>query len=178
MEFRIRTVNIFFILILISSIKCIQVKKVHSSDPKFHVYSSDVENEKRIPDKFTPQGEDVAPQIYWENSPSETVSFAFVNYDTDASPLFTHYVLVNIPSNVNNLKDALANSSSEEITNSWGFKHYMGPKPPVGKPHHYHYRVYALSTLIRETTLEKVQEEIEKNTLASDEVIGIYELFN
>ena len=49
---------------------------------------------KRIPDKYTTNGENVAPPLEWSGAPEGTQAFAIVVHDPDAPRVdgFTHWV--------------------------------------------------------------------------------------
>jgi Raf kinase inhibitor-like YbhB/YbcL family protein len=99
-------------------------------------------------------GENQSPQLYWENAPKETQSFAVTVYDLDAptgSGLW-HWVVFNIPADVHELKsDAgdpakhLLPEDAVQSNTDMGVPGYVGAAPPDGPAHRYVITVYALS---------------------------------
>ena len=64
--------------------------------------------------------------------------------------------------------------------NSWKSENvgYRGPAPPPGKPHHYHFKVYALDAVLKLVPgLEKAAllKAIEGHVIGQAELVGIYE---
>jgi Raf kinase inhibitor-like YbhB/YbcL family protein len=100
-------------------------------------------------------GENISPQLSWENIPEGTQSFAVTMYDKDAptGSGFWHWVIYNIPATVTELKAGAGNVTSgiapKECTQGitdFGVYGYGGPCPPPGAPHEYLITVYALKT--------------------------------
>ncbi|PWG79238.1 YbhB/YbcL family Raf kinase inhibitor-like protein [Pararcticibacter amylolyticus] len=101
-------------------------------------------------------GSNKSPELHWTNAPAGTKSFAVTMYDADAptGSGFWHWVLVDIPSNVMQLKSGagsipqkLAPDGSLQSLNDTGAPGYQGPCPPEGETaHRYIITVYALNT--------------------------------
>mgnify|MGYP005986195511 CR=1 FL=1 len=101
-------------------------------------------------------GENISPQLFWENSPTDTQSFAITVYDPDAptGSGWWHWVIFNIPSNIRELKaDAgnisknLAPAGTIQGKTDFGTYGYGGPCPPEGdRPHKYIVTIHALNT--------------------------------
>ncbi len=98
-------------------------------------------------------GENQSPQLYWENAPQETQSFAVTMYDLDAptGSGFWHWVVFNIPADVHELKadagEPTGNLLPEDAVQSntdMGVPGYAGAAPPEGPAHRYLITVYAL----------------------------------
>jgi Raf kinase inhibitor-like YbhB/YbcL family protein len=95
----------------------------------------------------------LSPSLEWTHAPAGTKSFAITFYDKDAptGSGFWHYLLVDIPANVNKIelgalaKGAIPQGSVETNTDA-GKPGFFGPCPPVGRKHTYIYTVYALKT--------------------------------
>jgi len=112
--------------------------------------SSSFENQGTIPEKFTCKGANISPELFWEDAPKETKYFVLILHDPDAPGTdgFTHWLLYDIPRNVNHIrenlpKNALVAQSGLQGTNDAGGLGYTGPCPPSGK-HRYFARLYAL----------------------------------
>jgi len=99
-------------------------------------------------------GENQSPQLSWKNAPEGTKSFAVTMYDPDAptGSGFWHWVVVDIPTNVNELvtnagtKNLVPKGAIQSVTD-YGIKGFGGPCPPVGHGYHqYIITVYALKT--------------------------------
>jgi Raf kinase inhibitor-like YbhB/YbcL family protein len=114
-----------------------------------------------IAGNFGCNGQNHSPQLQWINAPAGTKSFAVTMYDQDAptGSGFWHWVVVNIPVNITELKrdagniaDSLAPKGSLQSINDTGAPGYQGPCPGEGEaPHHYLITVYALDTETLET---------------------------
>lgn len=137
----------------------------------------------RIPEKYTCDGADVSPQLSWSGMPEGTESFTLIMDDPDApGGTFTHWVVYNLPPSTTELDEGIAfdkivekgASQSKNSANSIG---YMGPCPPPGKPHHYHFKLYALDTLLDVPSLmpkKAIEEAMKGHILAQAEIIGLY----
>ncbi|RZK26520.1 MAG: YbhB/YbcL family Raf kinase inhibitor-like protein [Flavobacterium sp.] len=112
--------------------------------------------EKQVLDGFGCKGKNLSPQIYWENAPSGTKSFAVTIFDESAptSSGWWHWLIFDIPLNTTELKSGagtvtlnLAPNGSIQSITDFKSQCYSGPCPPEGsKPHKYVVTVYALKT--------------------------------
>lgn len=103
-----------------------------------------------IPRRFTCQGEDISPPLEWSEVPAGTKSFALVCDDPDApGGTWHHWAAYDIPGDRTSLPlDAGANAGTlgfKQAINDFEKPGYGGPCPPPGSPHHYHFRLMALS---------------------------------
>jgi len=99
-------------------------------------------------------GDNQSPQLYWENAPEETRSFAVTMYDLDAptgSGLW-HWVVFNIPPDVHELSSDAGNPAKQLIpegavqsNTDMGAPGYVGAAPPEGPAHRYLITVHALN---------------------------------
>jgi Raf kinase inhibitor-like YbhB/YbcL family protein len=119
---------------------------------EFRLESTAFENGARIPPRYTCDGADVSPPLRWSNVPEGTRSFALIMYDPDApAGTFIHWVLYDIPANVNQLpEDVPKRERVEGIgiqgVNDFGSVGYGGPCPPPGHgEHRYFFAIHALS---------------------------------
>jgi Raf kinase inhibitor-like YbhB/YbcL family protein len=129
-----------------------------------------------IIDRFTPQGEDVNPEIYWDKNsvPEGTKSFAFAVEDPDApSGTFYHWLVINIPASIDRIKEN--SKPGTEIENSWEIKQYKGPRPPKGTTHRYYFKLFALSIeKISANDISSFYEEVYKYKLGEADLLGTY----
>jgi Raf kinase inhibitor-like YbhB/YbcL family protein len=111
--------------------------------------------QKQFANSFGCHGENLSPQLSWENAPAGTQAFAVTMYDKDAptGSGFWHWVLFNIPAGVTELKTGagdvskgLTPTGAIQINNDGGIPGYIGPCPPAGAPHEYLFTVYALKS--------------------------------
>jgi Raf kinase inhibitor-like YbhB/YbcL family protein len=140
---------------------------------------------KPIPAKFTGEGADVSPALKWEGAPAGTKSFALVCDDPDApADTWVHWVIWNIPATATELpenaeKKETVLGGARQGMNTWPRLGYNGPMPPRGHgPHHYHFKLYALSaelSLPAKTTRKQLEEAMKGHVLAQAELVGTYE---
>ena len=99
-------------------------------------------------------GENQSPQLFWENAPANTQSFAVTIFDEDAptGSGWWHWLIFDIPASVKTLQSGAGNialhlapvDAIQSITdfNTYG---YGGPCPPENsKPHRFVVTLYAL----------------------------------
>lgn len=99
-------------------------------------------------------GENLSPQLYWENAPAATQSFAVTIYDLDAptGSGFWHWVVFNIPSNIRELASGAGDPGGRllpegaiQSNTDAGMPGYIGAAPNEGPAHRYLITVHALS---------------------------------
>lgn len=105
-----------------------------------------------IPLKYTCQKENVSPPLEWTDAPENTKSFVIVCNDPDAvEGDFVHWVVYNIPAQINNLREGLEKEGIPEGNikqglNDFGDIGYGGPCAPPGKTHRYTFTLYCLDS--------------------------------
>jgi Raf kinase inhibitor-like YbhB/YbcL family protein len=108
--------------------------------------------EQQVFNGFGCSGQNVSPELSWQNAPQGTKSFALMVHDPDAptGSGWWHWVVYDIPANVTELptgagsgKAALPEGAKQGKTD-FGSPGWGGPCPPPGKPHRYVFTVFAL----------------------------------
>lgn len=116
-------------------------------------------------------GQNISPELSWENAPSGTQYYAVTMYDKDAptGSGFWHWVVFNIPAGTNGLQanagdisKSIAPKEAIQSMTDFGKAGYGGPCPPPGAPHQYLITVYALKNRI----------ELDKNAMPA--IVGFY----
>jgi len=140
-----------------------------------------------IPKKYTCDGSDVSPPLKWGGTPSGTKAFALINDDPDAPRPggWVHWVLYDLPAsradlpeNVPKLESPSALDGARQGKNDFGKIGFNGSCPPPGKPHHYHFRLYALDAALGlkpGATRPEVERAMQGHVLGIAEIVGIYE---
>ena len=134
-------------------------------------------------------GENTSPQLSWSNAPKGTKSFAVTMYDPDAptGSGWWHWVVFDIPSNVNELlnnagnieKGLMPKDAVQSVTN-YGLPGYGGPCPPENHGiHQYVITVHALKVdklgLDKNTNPAVVGYYLWNNTIAKASIVTYYE---
>jgi len=134
-------------------------------------------------------GENTSPQLSWSNAPEGTKSFAITMYDPDAptGSGWWHWVVFDIPSNVNSLlknagnidKELMTKDAIQSLTN-YGVPGYGGPCPPENHGfHQYIITVHALKVdklgLDKNTNPAIVGYYLWNNTIAKASIVTYYE---
>jgi Raf kinase inhibitor-like YbhB/YbcL family protein len=135
-----------------------------------------------IPREYTCDGRDISPPLAWTGVPKGTKSFAIICDDPDA-PMGTwvHWVLFNIPVNVNGLSpsippDKVLKNGAKHGINDFRKFGYGGPCPPGGT-HRYYFKIYALDTeLIQGPGLTKAEllKAMKNHILSEGQIMGRY----
>lgn len=139
-----------------------------------------------IPLLYTCDGKDVPPPLAWKDVPEATKSLVLIVDDPDApdpkAPKMTwvHWVLYNIPSNVDSLQEAIMSdrlpSGTLEGLNDWKRTGYGGPCPPIGR-HRYFHKLYALDGVLlnlNSPTKAKLETKMTGHIIANAELVGTY----
>jgi hypothetical protein len=100
----------------------------------FELTSPAFAHSKRIPAKYTCDGNNISPPLQWSTPPPSAQSFALIVDDPDApAGVWVHWVVFNLPAQTRDLPErAHLPSDSQEGWNSWKRKGYGGPCPPSG----------------------------------------------
>lgn len=143
-----------------------------------------------IPKRFTGEGEDVSPPLFWSDLPTGTVSLAILCLDPDSPKAphqdhpFVHWLLYNVPATVGLIPEGLPHEwklddpiACEQGLNSLGRQGYNGPFPPEGETHRYEFHCYALSRMLHlpsRPMKEQLLQEMEGAVLGETELVGVY----
>ena len=130
-------------------------------------------------------GQNLSPQLSWDDVPEGTKSFAIVLHDPDAptSGGFYHWVLFNIPGSARTLALGAGTGEIQKIGaihghSDFGTHDYGGPCPPPGPAHRYNLTLYALDVdslpLDETTTGAKLEFVAIAHTLATARMTGLF----
>lgn len=157
--------------------------------------SNAFKNDARIDAKYTVEGEDISPRLFWEDVPKGTKSLAIVCEDPDApnpkhpaAEPWVHWVIFNIPASTSELPEQISRTlepsevpGAKQGINSWPNDNvgYRGPAPPPGSgQHRYFFKLYALDALLdlkAGVSKKQLVVALSKHILAEAQLIGVYE---
>jgi Raf kinase inhibitor-like YbhB/YbcL family protein len=137
-----------------------------------------------IPRRFTCEGDDKSPPLEWSGAPAETRSFVVDCDDPDApGGTWHHWAAYDISAQ----RTALAEDAGRrgagnlaQAVNDFGRTGYGGPcAPKGGGPHHYQFRILALSvdrlSVRKDPSCRDVENEARKHLIAEAVLIGVYQ---
>ena len=136
-------------------------------------------------DKYTQNGDNMSPSLSWTKGPTGTQSYVVMTEDAGVNrhdPI-VHWVIYNIPSTMltlsqNTPTDAHLESGAAQAKNVRGSAGYIGPKPPAGQTHPYHFEVFALNTKLdldpANADRQAVVNAMKGSVLASGEIVANY----
>lgn len=157
---------------------------------KITVESPVLKSDSPMPRDYTPDGRNVSPPLTWSNAPAGTREFALILEDPDAGspPPFVHWLIYKIPSTAKGLPEnipidpaaAMPADLAGALQGSNGFRRniYRGPAPPPGRPHHYHFIVYALDaplSLPAGQTRQQLLDAMKGHIIGQGEIVPTYE---
>jgi Raf kinase inhibitor-like YbhB/YbcL family protein len=132
-------------------------------------------------------GKNVSPALSWSGAPAGTKSFALMVHDPDAptGSGFWHWIVYDIPADTTSFpadagdpKKKLLPAAAIQGRSDFGTPGYGGPCPPPGKPHHYHFRLYALKVaklaVPADATAALIGFNVNANKLAEADLVGLY----
>jgi len=137
-----------------------------------------------IPQRYTCEGEDLAPPLAWRDPPPATRSFVLIVDDPDApdpaAPKMTwvHWVVYNLPADARALPEGgRLPPGAHSGLNDWHRTGWGGPCPPIGR-HRYFFRLYALDRVLpeaRSVTRAMLEQSMQGHVLAQAELVGTYQ---
>lgn len=148
------------------------------------IIESVFESQQPIPSKYTCDGENISPPLRFFQVPQGAKSLALIVDDPDAPRgTFDHWIVWNLPPNLNEIAEGSEefnrlSPAPRQGVNGYGKKNYQGPCPPPGKPHHYHFKLYALKEpLILPEGSNKfdVEKAMQGLIIEKAELIGTYQ---
>jgi Raf kinase inhibitor-like YbhB/YbcL family protein len=126
-------------------------------------------------------GKNVAPSLAWKDPPAGTKSWALTMIDLDAQPTFAHWLVIDIPLHVTQLKKGQAlKIPILQLNNDFGRAGYGGPCPPRMKgKHRYQFTIWALNTdapsISPYARRAEALEELNKIAVGKATLTGTYE---
>jgi Raf kinase inhibitor-like YbhB/YbcL family protein len=142
---------------------------------------------EQVYDGFGCSGQNISPALSWSGAPTGTRSFALMVHDPDAptGSGFWHWIVYDIPADTTSLpadagnpKKKLLPGGAVQGRSDFGTTGYGGPCPPPGKPHHYHFRLFALKVaklaVPADATAALIGFNVNANKLAEADLVGLY----
>ena len=166
---------------------------VAQTPQRISVSSPALKEGEAIPRQYTPDGRNDSPPLTWTGVPAGARELAVVCEDPDAGspPPFVHWVVYKIPASAKGLPEGLPIDTATKMpadlsgavqgTNGFRRTLYRGPAPPPGKPHHYHFVVYALDARVAvkagqpPMTRAELLEAIKGHVIGQGELVALYE---
>ncbi|MGH8150856.1 MAG: YbhB/YbcL family Raf kinase inhibitor-like protein [Steroidobacteraceae bacterium] len=142
-------------------------------------------NGHTLPRRFTSFGSSKSPPLRWTRGPAGTRSYVVLVEDAGVArrePI-VHWVLYNVPSDVRRLRANVSKvpepqrpAGARNGLNIMRKPGYIGPRPPKGQTHPYHFEVFALDEKLSlsppEATRNAVVDAMQGHVLASGEIVA------
>ncbi len=137
-----------------------------------------------IPRRFTGEGEDVSPPLQWRDVPAKARGLVLLCDDLDAPVgIWRHWAVYDLPVERTALSEGAGRPGQAGLTqaiNDFGRLGYGGPCPPRSHgPHHYRFRLLALSTdrlaVRKNPTCKDVEREARKHLVEEAILVGVFE---
>lgn len=137
-----------------------------------------------IPQRYTCEGQDIAPPLQWTGIPDRAASLVLIVDDPDAPDpaapqrTWVHWVLYDIPATASGLPEGgrPLPAGAHEGLNDWNRPGYGGPCPPIGR-HRYFFKLYALDkplAALARPTKAAVEQAMRGHVIAQAELVGTY----
>ena len=138
--------------------------------------SPSFEEGQEIPQRHGKKADNVSPELWWEDPPEGTLSFALAMVDKDpVAHNYVHWLLVDLTPDITMLPEGAGAGGLPNI--AFEVSPYAGPVPPSGT-HDYEFTVYALDTeevdLPPNASLQEFEEAVEPYTLETATLVGTF----
>jgi Raf kinase inhibitor-like YbhB/YbcL family protein len=161
----------------------LQAISLANPSSSFSLISSAFRDGDTIPESYTCTGVNKSPPVLWKGVPNGVRSLALIVSDPDAPRgTFVHWVIYNIDPASRGLPATVSTSTSlanaEQGVNGRSELGYTGPCPPVGPPHHYHFRLYALDQKLKlkpGATAQQLEAAMKGHLIGTAELVGIFQ---
>jgi Raf kinase inhibitor-like YbhB/YbcL family protein len=152
---------------------------------KLMVMSSAFSSGEDLDDKYTQNGENMSPPLSWSKGPTGTRSYVILAEDSGVNrhdPVF-HWVVYDVPVTVTSLPEHMSGEAALETGVKQGLNvrkttGFLGPKPPAGQTHPYHFEVFALNTTLKldpsKADRNAVVDAMKGHVLAEGDIIAEY----
>nr|WP_315249603.1 YbhB/YbcL family Raf kinase inhibitor-like protein [uncultured Duganella sp.] len=156
-----------------------------SGGARLAVQSAAFRQDELLDARYSEYVDGLSPPLSWQ-AVAGAKSYAIIMEDPDAPQKpFVHWLAWNIPAAVTSLPEGL--QEQPRLTQPEGVLQgrttrgsigYYGPRPPVGDaPHHYHFQVFALDTVLSlgfGADRDQLLNAIQGHVLAKGEIVGRY----
>src|SRR6185295_4164990 len=155
------------------------------SGGKLYVTSRAFGSGESLDDKYTQNGDNMSPPISWNKGPDGTQSYVVLAEDAGVSrpdPV-SHWVIYDIPSSITYLlqnvpAEAKLPTGAMQGLNIRKAAGFVGPKPPAGQTHPYHFQVFALNKKLNldpaNADRNAVVDAMKGHVLASGDIVANY----
>lgn len=171
---------LIFLLLSLGVIFLMKPKRVDQnfvSQTKMKISSPAFENNGLIPKRYTCDGENINPPLYFEEVPPEAKSLVLIVDDPDAPRgTFLHWLVFNIPPETKLIEENSLPAGAKLGRNDFGSLNYGGPCPPSGI-HRYYFKLYALDTILdlkEGCSLKEVLGFLKDHLLRESYLVGLY----
>jgi Raf kinase inhibitor-like YbhB/YbcL family protein len=140
-----------------------------------------------IPSKYTCEGKEISPPLFWDGAPEGARSLVLIVDDPDAPDpkapkrTWVHWVLYNLPPEAGSLREGVTSRDlppgTKEGINDSHRTGYGSPCPPIGR-HRYFFKLYALDTALefgKNPTKAEVEAAMRGHVIEHCELVGTYE---
>lgn len=175
-----RLIWIFLVAIAVGFGVLIVSQKNTDYHSNMRITSKDFAEGEQIPARYTCDGENIHPELTFEDLPDGTQSIALVVDDPDATGgrTWDHWLIWNISPATKIIAPGIVPEGAVQGVTSFGANRYGGPCPPKGsKPHRYMFKAYALDsalTLPENTDKKKLEEAMEGHILDQAVYVGLF----
>jgi Raf kinase inhibitor-like YbhB/YbcL family protein len=151
---------------------------VEEATQPLQISSDAFESGGQIPRKFTCDGADVSPRLFW-TAVGQGRELALIMDDPDGGD-FVHWVVYGLPVTTREFPEAVVESGDiRSGINDFGNSGYGGPCPPEGSgPHQYDFTLFSLSgpiDLPAGATADELRSAMEGKILQDASYSGFYE---
>jgi Raf kinase inhibitor-like YbhB/YbcL family protein len=171
-------------MMLLVAVQMLLMGTLAGADSDFKLSSPAFNPSAPIPTDFSCTAGDHSPALAWSGAPAGTKSFALIVEDPDA-PMgtFVHWVVFNVPPGASGMpadapKTPQLPDGATQGSNGMGAVGYKGPCPPPGKPHHYHFELFALDSTLEvpsDADAAALRAAMQNHVKASTELVGTFE---